>query len=219
MINKDQLFAILNRRKKTELLEILDRAFDEMPPKVQRTVFLELIQKSRPTKLDGRTLLEDVADFHAESLEGRYYKPFDINSKNFSHIPEETDEWCDRIAGLLKQTMQLTSQGDHDWAVKCFDVLFVLLGKMEEGEEIVFADEMGSWMIPIDDKEWILAYMKSLGATAEPADFAAKALPVIKRDSGQSFSGGAYTAGRKAADKEQLRALDAEILTRKVQTP
>ena len=81
MIDKDQLFAILKRRKKSELLEILDLAFDEMAPKTRRAVFLESIQKSRPAKLDGPSLLEEVVDFHRESLEGRYYKLFDVNSK------------------------------------------------------------------------------------------------------------------------------------------
>ncbi len=219
MIDKDQLFAILKRRKKSDLLEILGRAFDEMSPKVQRAVFLELIQKSRPARLDGPSPLEDVEEFHRDSLAGQYYEPFDINSKNFTNVPEGTDEWCDRIADLLKQATQLTSQGDHDWAVKCFDMLFDLIGKMEYGEEIVFADEMGSWMIPIDEKDWIPAYMTSLAATAEPAEFAAKALPVISRDSGHSFSGRAYTSARKAANKEQLAALDAEIRARKVRTP
>jgi hypothetical protein len=46
MIDKYELFAFLKRRKKAELLEILGRAFDEMPPKVQRAVFLDLIQAS-----------------------------------------------------------------------------------------------------------------------------------------------------------------------------
>jgi hypothetical protein len=219
MIDKDQLFAILKRRKKSELLAMLDRAFDEMPPKTQRAVILDLIQKSRPAKLGGRSLLDDVEEFHRESLEGRYYEPFDINSKNFSNIPEGTDEWCDRVADSLKQAMQLTSQGDHDWAVKCFVLLFDLIEKMESGEEIVFADEMGSWMIPIDEKDWIPAYMTSLAATANPGEFAAKALPVIRRDSGHSFCGKAYTSARKAAKKEQLAELDAEIQARKVRTP
>jgi hypothetical protein len=219
VIDKDQLFALLKRRKKSELLEILDRAFDEMSPKTQRAAFLDLIQKSRPAKLDGPSLLEDVEDFHRESLDGRYYEPFDINSKNFTNIPEGTDEWCDRIADLLKQATQLTSQGDHDWAVKCFDVLFDLIGKMEYGEEIVFADEMGSWLIPIHEKDWIPAYMTSLAATADPAKFATKALPAISRDSGHSFAGGAYSSARKAANKEQLAELDAEIQARKVRTP
>ena len=114
--------------------------------------------------------------------------------------------------------MQLTSQGDHGWAVKCFDVLLDLIGHMEKGEEIVFADEMGSWMIPIDDKDWIAAYMISLAATAEPAEFAAKAIPVISRDSGQSFTGKAYASGRKVANKEQLGELEG-ISAQKVRTP
>ncbi len=141
MIDKGELFAILKRRKKSELLEILDHAFDEMPPKTQRAVFLDLIQKSRPAKLDGPSLLEDVEDFHRK------------------------------------------------------------------------------WMIPIDDKYWIPAYMKSLAATAKPGEFAAKALPVIRRDSGHSFCGAAYTSARKAANKQQLGELDAEIRARKVRTP
>ena len=169
----------------------------------QRAAFLALIQKSRPAKPDGPSLLEDLEDFHRESLEGRYYEPFDINSKNFTNIPEGTDEWYDRIADLLKQATQLSSQGDHDWAVKRFYLRFDLIEKMEYGEEIVFADEMGSWMIPIDDKNWIPAYMTSLAATAKPGEFAAKALPVIRRDSGHSFSGAAYSSARRAASKEQ----------------
>jgi hypothetical protein len=78
---------------------------------------------------------------------------------------------------------------------------------------------MGSWMIPIDDKDWIAAYMTSLAATGEPADFAAKAIPVISRDSGQSFTGKAYPSARKAANKEQLSELEAQIQARKVRTP
>jgi hypothetical protein len=63
--------------------------------------------------------------------------------------------------------------------------------------------------------------MTSLAATAEPAEFAskAKALPVVRRDSGHSFIGEAYASARKAANKEQLWELDAEIRARKVQTP
>jgi hypothetical protein len=52
MIDKYELFAILKRRKKAELLEILGRAFDEMPPKTRRAVFLErkVRKSSLPTK-------------------------------------------------------------------------------------------------------------------------------------------------------------------------
>jgi hypothetical protein len=219
MIDKDQLFSILRRRKKSELLEILDRAFDEMPPKVRRAVFLELIQKSRPAKLDGRALLEDVRDFYDDSLAGHYYRPFATNSQNFTHVPDKTDEWCDRIADLLTQAAQLSNQGDHDWAVQCFDLLFDVLGKMEYGEEIVFADEMGSWMIPIRETDWVGPYLTSLAATTRPEEFADKAVPVLRRDSGISFTGEAYKIARAVASQEQLRKLDAEIAVQRVHTP
>lgn len=216
MIDKEQLFTILKRRKKSELLAILDRAFDEMEPKTRRAVFLELIQKSRPAKLDGPSLVEEVERFHSDSLEGQYYAPFNINSKNYMNVPAETEEWCDRIADLLKQSVQLTNQGDHKWAVRCFDLLFDLIEKMESGEEIVFADEMGSWMIPIDDKVWIAAYMTSLAAVASPQEFSAKALPVVRRDSFNSRCGEAYKHARQAANKEQLAQLESEIRARKI---
>jgi hypothetical protein len=60
--------------------------------------------------------------------------------------------------------------------------------------------------------------MTSLAATAAPPEFAAKAIPVISRDSGQSFTGKAYPSARKAANKEQLGKLEAQIRARKVRT-
>jgi hypothetical protein len=119
----------------------------------------------------------------------------------------------------LKQATQHTSQSDHDWVVKCFNVLFDLIEKMGYGKEIVFAGEMRSWMIPIDEKNWIPAYLTSLAATVEPGGFAAKAITVIKRDSGHSFGGTAYSSARNGANKEQLTELNTEIRARKVRTP
>ncbi len=218
MIEKATVIDLLKRRKKAELLEFLSAAFDAMEPKQRRAVFFDLVRESRPARVDGAALLGEVQTFHRDSLAGKYYAPYMINSKNFTHIPEETDEWCDRIADLLKQTSRLAGQGDHAWAVKCFDLLFEVLEKMEYGDEIVFADEMGSWMIPIEDKEWIAAYLTSLAATCDPNDFAAKALPLVRRDSGQSFHAGAHKLALKVANKAQKARLKAEIERQKVRT-
>jgi hypothetical protein len=218
MIDKATVFDLLKRRKKAELLELLSAAFDAMEPKQRRAVFTDLVRESRPVKLDGASLLKEVETFHRESLAGKYYAPFMINSKNFTHIPDETDEWCDRIADLLKQASQLTGQGDHLRAVKCFALLFEVIGKMEYGDEIVFADEMGSWMIPIEEKEWIAAYLMSLAATCDPDEFATKALPLIRRDSGQSFHAEAYKSALMAANKDQKARLKAETQRQKIRT-
>jgi len=82
---------------------------------------------------------------------------------------------------------------------------------MESGEEIVFADEYGSWMIPGDEKHYVAAYLKSLAATTTPEGFVAVALPLIRRDSGQNFVGEAYRSAIRSTTKAQRELLAAEI--------
>ncbi len=116
MIDIDQLFAILKRRKKAELLEILDQAFDEMAPKTRRTVFLELIRKSRPAKFDGPSLLVDVVDFHRESLEGRGRK---TSLHNALQVEETLRIARKRTKTNVKREIALAqgSLAAHGWAM------------------------------------------------------------------------------------------------------
>ena len=37
-------------------------------------------------------------------------------------------------------------------AAECFVLLYDLIKQIEKGEEIVFADELGMWMLPGDEK-------------------------------------------------------------------
>ena len=82
---------------------------------------------------------------------------------------------------------------------------------MERGEEIVFGDEIGSWMIPGDEKQYIAAYMTSLAATTTPEEFAAAALPLIRRDSYHSFAAQACLSAVRAANEAQKAHLEVEI--------
>ncbi|HET7089344.1 MAG TPA: hypothetical protein VFL17_11900 [Anaerolineae bacterium] len=59
-------------------------------------------------------------------------------------IPPETEAWFDRLGELLASSTQRAQQEDHQLATACFGLLFELIGAMESGEEIVFADEIGS---------------------------------------------------------------------------
>jgi hypothetical protein len=112
----------------------------------------------------------------------------------------------------------LTVQGQHAGAVACFGVLYELIAAMEDGQEIVFADELGSWMIPVDEKKAIAAYLKSLAVVASPEQYAAVAAPLIKRDSHQSFTDKVYASALRAADKAQKAYLLAEIERQQVKT-
>ena len=89
---------------------------------------------------------------------------------------------------------------------------------MERGEEIVFGDEIGSWMIPGDEKQYIAAYMTSLAATATPEEFTAAALPLIRRDRWQSFATQAYLSAIRAANEAQRVHLEAEIRRQEIRT-
>lgn len=89
---------------------------------------------------------------------------------------------------------------------------------MESGEEIVFGDEIGGWMIPGDEKQYVAAYLTSLAATASPEEFAAAVPPLIRRDSWQSFSTQVYPAAVRAANEAQREVLETEIERQNIKT-
>lgn len=217
-MDKQQLFETLKKQKSSVLLKLLETAYDEMNTNQRQIVFGEFTKKPKLLKVDGEKLLSKIEQFREESINGEYYAPFPINSKNFSYIPKETEEWFGRIGKLLEGSSKLTKQGDHSNAVKCFSILYELIDAMEEGKEIVFAEECGSWMIPGNEKEFIKAYMFSLAAISTPEEFTAKALPLIERDSYMSFYTEAYSSSVHVASKEQRDHLEAEIQRKKIRT-
>ena len=218
MVEKDPLLQVLKRQKKATLLELLEHAFDRMDNQQRRAVFGTIAKKPSPARVGGKALLEQVRQFHRDSLNRRYYAPFMINSKNFRHIPDETEEWFERVGDLLKGASKLTHQGDHAGAVACFDLLFELIEAMEDGREIVFAEECGSWMIPAEEKVWVADYLASLAATEGPDTFATKALPLIERDSCQSFCAQVYKSALKVANKDQAARVKAEVQRQRIRT-
>jgi hypothetical protein len=102
--------------------------------------------------------------------------------------------------------------------VRCFAALYELFEAVDAGEEIIFAEEAGTWMIPFDGKEWLEAYLRSLAATATPEEFTAATAPIIRADSRRSFSDETYSSAQAVATPEQKAHLDAELRRQKVPT-
>ena len=217
-MDKAQLFQFLSTQNASSLLDLLSTAYDQMNIDQRRWVFGKLVDELPPAPVDGEVLLDEVELFQRESLAGIYYEPFDINSKNWTYVPEETEEWFERLGDLLKASCQLATQGDHLHAVACFGILYELINTMERGEEIVFGDEIGSWMIPGDEKQYIAAYMTSLAATTTPKEFAVAALPLIRRDSYHSFAAQAYLSAVRTANEAQKAHLEVEIQRQNIRT-
>lgn len=210
-MDKAEVFRVLAGKRKGELLRLLGHAFDALSVRDRRYLFGDAVRKAGLGKVGGQKLLKEVEKFHKDSLNKGYYAPFAVNSKNFSHVPEETEFWFERLADLLKKSSLLTKQGEHQQAVACFSLLYELVLAIDEGEEIVFADELGSWMMPLDEKKVLPDYLKSLAATATPEVFAEAVCPLVRRDSYSSFCNKVHALANRFASKEQKACLKSEI--------
>lgn len=217
-MDKDALFKHLSTQEPAVILDLLGQAYDQMGHDQRHWVFGKVVESLPPEPVDGEILLDEIQIFEDNSLAGTYYAPFNVNSKNFMDIPEETEEWFEELSDFLKVTTQLSRQGDHRDAVECFKILYSLIDTMERGEEIVFADELGGWMIHGDPKAYITAYLTSLAAVANPEEFAAVTAPLVQRDSYQSFSDQVYPTALRIANEAQKEHLEAEIKRQKIRT-
>lgn len=217
-MDKARLFEILEKQDLSVLIDLLDLAYDEMDTNQRRSVFGEIVKKIPTSVIDAKELLKEIKVFHKKSLNGKYYAPFNVNSKNYMHIPEKTEEWFETLGDFLENSTRVVEQGEHLFAIKCFGLLYELIDKMEDGEEIVFADELGSWMIPGDEKKFISAYITSLASNSTPEEFTKVTLPLIRRDSCESFANKVYSSVIGAANKEQRAYLEGEIKRQNIET-
>jgi hypothetical protein len=220
-MDKTRLFERLSTQDLSTLLGLLQVAYDVMTRDQREAVFGRYVEAAPPAAVEaveGATLLEEVEVFHEESLAGAYYVPFAINSKNYRHIPDETKVWYRRLGDFLAASCRLTAQGEHQYVASCFRILYDLIDAMEVGQELVFGDEIDSWMIPGNEQEFIAAYLTSLAATATPKGFTTAALPLIRRDRTQSFTTQAFPCAIRVATEEQRAHLDAEIQRQQVPT-
>lgn len=217
-MNKKRLFMHLETQSRANLLEMLQLAFDTMNINQRHDVFGETISELPTFSVDGEDVLTTIEAFYEKSVGGYYYAPFDINSKNFSDIPEETDAWFDELSDYLEDSSKLTDQGDHGIAVQCFKLLYKLIDKMEDGEEIVFADEYGTWMLTGDEKRFIKSYLTSLSAISTDEEYANGAIPLIKRDSYESFHNKVYANATKIANEDQRLLLKKEVKKQGIKT-
>jgi hypothetical protein len=218
VVDEQRVFAYLQKQKKAVLLDYLRDAFGQMTDQQRQAVFADCTRPTAKTVVDGNWLHEEIDQFRRASLARQYYAPFNMNSKNYMHVPEETREWCARFAEFVADVMHLTAHGQHAEAVSCSALLFALLEAVDRGEEIFFAEEAGSWMIPTDLKAWLRAYLTSLAATATAEQFAAAAVPLIEYDSHHSFANQVGASALQVANPQQKAHLQKELQRRKVRT-
>ena len=215
-MKKENLFQYLETQDKSVLFELLESAFDSMETQQKNEVFWTIYKDIPPIPVDGEEVLEDIEEFYSSSMSGYYYEPFDINSKNFSNVPEETQQWFDELGDHLEDCSKLTDQGDHEIAIQCFNILHKLIDEMESGEEIVFADEYGTWMISGDHKRFARSYLISLSAISNPVEYSAGAFSIVVGNFYSSYSNKIYSIALDKATEEQKRYLQKKVETEEI---
>ena len=157
-----------------------------------------------------KALVERVRRFHRDSLAGHYYAPFDMNSKNFSHVPEETEDWADEAGELIKATCEAAKAGNHDEAAECFRLLYDVLEAVDCGKDVIFAEESGTWMVHMEESQVVRAYLKSLAKVASEEDFTKEVTRRAKRDRIHSSGRlGVLEVAQRVATKAQRAHLEA----------
>ena len=210
-MDKSSLFSFLKKQDSSSLLSLLESAYDTMNTNQRRKVFGSLPLEEDALKIDEAQLLKEIKTFSEKSLKGVYFAPFDINSKNFMNIPEETEEWFGKLGDFLGAATRISMKGKHTVAVECFKILYKLIDEMLNGEEIIFADEYGTWMIPGDERTFIQAYLHSLSIVATPGEFTEAVIPLLERDTYESLSNKVYQSVGQVAGKEQKKMLESAI--------
>ncbi len=197
-----------------ELLSLLDRAIELIPqerlPELIEGFFdPDLLSVDQ---LSEHPLLEDVLDFHSDSLAGLYYDDFEVNSKNFLNLSRGTINWIAEYKRLLNRCIQESSQGEPDQIRQAFDLLFNLLDKVDECRDdiIFFADEAGAWQVGVEWDELLPCYFKVLAAVAQPQEYAECAIKIVKSHANYN-SDNYFKLALEVAKRPQQKVLKARL--------
>ena len=124
--------------------------------------------------LTTQAILEDVEAFRDDSLAGLYYESFNVNSRNFMDMSQETTNWIEYFERLINRCIKQCRNGEYVQTQKAFKILFDLLDEIDTGSDtiIFFADEAGSRQVGVEWEEVLPCYFTALADVAKPKHFA-----------------------------------------------
>src|SRR5262249_26997505 len=129
-MDERRLFTFFQQQEPAVLIEVLQHAYHAMTTKQRQAVFGALIKHIPPAPEDGAQLQSEIQTFYHASVAGAYYAPFNINSHNFSDIPEETDAWFEHLGDFLARSTTLAEHEQSHDACTCFGLLYDLIARM-----------------------------------------------------------------------------------------
>jgi hypothetical protein len=151
----------------------------------------------------SQSLLAEVLAFRKASLAGGYYEEIPNPARNRAQNSRGTLSWIADFRRLLDGCVaesHITSSRD---ACQAFQILFALLGRLDDetAEEILFAEECGSWIVGIEWKRVLPAWFRVLAVTAEPTEYDRHTKAIINR----------HCHGQEAEMARLARSVEASV--------
>lgn len=182
--NLEMLRKELRGLRRGDLLIIAERAIELVPKPTLKALVGDYVDVDDLPEASATpdALLDEVQTFHVDSLAGRYFEDFAVNSRNCTEHSRGTDAFIAEFKRLLRGCISAADSGRYEVARQSFELLFGLLRHIDECHDdvIFFADEGGSWQLGVDWRSVLAAYFPCLAKTATAVDFASTVDHVIE---------------------------------------
>jgi len=178
VIELGKLRGCLRTLRDEDVFLMLDDAIERLTAEDLEQVvspFLDL-ERLRPSgaMLGSADLIDQVRAFANESNAGDYYESFDVASRNYTKLSRGTLAWIATCCRLFDRCVAEVGRGDASEVLAAMNVLFGLVETIDERDDILFfADEGGSWLVGIDWKQVLPAWIQLLAARSGAVEFAA----------------------------------------------
>ena len=209
-VDLEKLRVALRQMSRGHLLMIADRAIERVPHETLDEILGDMLRVPLLGVGEPREapLLDQVREFCDASLRGDYYESFDVNSKNCMDHSKGTDAFIAAFDRLIGSCLGAAAEGSYAEAREGFELLFGLLRRISEDPDriVFFADEAGSWQIPVDWRTILPTYYRCLAQGTSGEIFAREVDRTIS-DYCHYDRPGLLDAARSVANTEQKAAL------------
>ena len=210
VIDRDKVRAEVRKLDGTGRRVWLDRAIDMLPDDafpdlIADYVRLKDVLGDENAKPD---LLHAIREFHRDSMAGRYYQAFAVNSRNYREKSRGTETFIAEHARLVEACLRVEQAGEFATACEGLSLLIDLMREIDRFERdiVFFADEAGSWQVGVLWDRVLPAWFRSLSATTEPHDWAESVVDALN-DFGGYETAKILDIAREIATPEQRKAL------------
>ena len=182
-VDLEKLRIAVRQMDRGQLLIVVERAIELVSGQQINALVAGMLQPPLVDESEyGPTSLpEEVRKFCDASLRGAYYESFDVNWKNSKQQSKGTDAFIAEFDRLIEKCVRTVADGSPETTGELFELLFALLRHIDaEPDRIVFfADEAGSWQVPVDWEIVLPAYFRCLACAVPAEDFAREVDRVI----------------------------------------